>query len=47
MKPDGTAVHLVGMPHPGPPDDELHAQLVAEGYEPGTYLEGSSLTPEP
>lgn len=43
LKPDGTAVHLVGTPHPAPPDDDLHEQLVADGYHPGTYREGSTL----
>jgi SAM-dependent methyltransferase len=43
VKPDGTAVHLVGMPHPAPPDDDLHTQLVADGYRPGTYRAGSTV----
>lgn len=41
LKPDGIALHLLGMPHPAPPNDELHQKLVADGYQPGTYREGS------
>lgn len=39
VKPDGIAVHLSGMPHPAPPDDDLHRRLLADGYEPDTYRE--------
>jgi SAM-dependent methyltransferase len=43
LKPDGVAVHLVGRPHPAPPDDELHRKLEADGYRAGTYIEGSTV----
>lgn len=43
LKPDGIVLHLVGMPHPAPPDDELHHQLVGNGYQYGTYHEESTV----
>jgi SAM-dependent methyltransferase len=43
LKPDGIALHLVGMPHPAAPDDDLHRQLVANGYQPGSYHEASAV----
>lgn len=36
---DGIALHLVGMPYPAAPDDELHVALAARGYEAGSYWE--------
>ena len=43
VKPGGVALHLFGMPHPAPPDEELDQILLAHGYQPGTYQEGSAL----
>ena len=43
LKPDGIALHLVGPLDPPPPGDRLHQQLLAAGYRPATYQEGSSL----
>ena len=43
LKPDGIALHLVGTPHPAPPDDELHHQLMGNGYQHGTYHEESTI----
>jgi len=39
VAPGGTALHLVGVPHPASPDDELHDALVVAGYEPSVYRE--------
>ena len=38
-KVDGLAIHLLGMPAPAPPGDELDPVLSAHGYRPGTYDE--------
>ena len=43
VKPGGFAVHFFGVPHPAPPGEELHRTLLAHGYQPGTYQEGSAL----
>ena len=43
LKPAGIALHLVGTPHPAPPDDELHHQLMSNGYQHGTYHEESTI----
>ncbi len=39
LAPGGTALHLLGVPHPAASDDELHLALVARGYEAGLYRE--------
>ena len=41
--PSGIALHLVGPLDPPPPGDRLHQQLLAAGYQPGTYHEGSAV----
>lgn len=38
----GTALHLLGMPHPAGPDDPFHSRLLTHGYEEGTYTEGGA-----
>ena len=42
VAPGGLALHLYGMPHPAPPDDEVHAALIAAGYRADSYVEGDS-----
>jgi hypothetical protein len=42
IKPGGTAIHLAGMPYPADSDDPLHQALLADGYQQGSYAEGTS-----
>ncbi len=42
LGPGGIALHLVGPLHPPHHGDRLHQQLLAAGYQPGTYREASN-----
>jgi SAM-dependent methyltransferase len=42
IKPGATAIHLAGMPYPADPNDPLHQALLADGYQQGSYAEGTS-----
>ena len=43
VAPGGVAIHLTGMPHPAEPADPLHEALLADGYQEGTYAEGTAI----
>ena len=43
VRAGGHALHLLGMPHPAPPDDALHGSLVADGYRAATYTEAGTV----
>lgn len=43
VKPGGVALHLLGVPCPAAPDAPLHEELLANGYEQASYVDGQSL----
>ena len=41
VRPDGVAVHLIGLPYPAPETDALHRSLLAADYTADTYHAGA------